>query len=231
MRAPNDALAWVRGRVQQAFTDLTPADEVVAKVMADPALGTWFPPDTRPSFARTIVEAAFAETVRDRKRRNLPGAAARDRGARRAHAFKLIVEPSRERRVAAQHGETGQDQENALKPGEDEADDPQGDQRQAERPVEDLADARGRLHAGSTIPSCARCPSKTKRASPESRAAAGRRESPGNSTRNGMPLAGTTMTGSPPPASLAANAAATAPCRRPTFPLDAALERAHADPA
>ena len=71
-RAQRDALAWVRGRVQQAFTDLTPADEVVAKVMADPALATWFPPDVRPSFARSIVEAAFAETVRDRKRRNLP---------------------------------------------------------------------------------------------------------------------------------------------------------------
>jgi glyoxylase-like metal-dependent hydrolase (beta-lactamase superfamily II) len=72
VRLVRDALAWVRGRVQQAFTDLTPTDEVVAKVLADPGLGAWLAPDARPSFARSVVEAAFHETVRDRKRRNLP---------------------------------------------------------------------------------------------------------------------------------------------------------------
>jgi glyoxylase-like metal-dependent hydrolase (beta-lactamase superfamily II) len=72
VRMLRDGLAWVRGRVQQAFTDLVPRDEVVDRVMSDPALGKWLDRDARPSFARSIVEDAFSETVLDRKRRGLP---------------------------------------------------------------------------------------------------------------------------------------------------------------
>jgi glyoxylase-like metal-dependent hydrolase (beta-lactamase superfamily II) len=71
-RAMRDALAWTRGRVQEAFTDLVPAPDVVSRVLADPALGKWFDPQAKPSFARTIVSQAFDETVADRKRRGLP---------------------------------------------------------------------------------------------------------------------------------------------------------------
>jgi len=71
-RRLRDALAWTRGRVQEAFTNLVPAPEVVDRVMADPALPTWFDPRAKPSFARTIVTEAFDETMADRKRRGLP---------------------------------------------------------------------------------------------------------------------------------------------------------------
>lgn len=72
VRAMRDGLAWVRGRVQQAFTDLVPAGEVAGRVLADPVLGKWFDRDAVPSFAPTIVDEALQETLKDRKRRGLP---------------------------------------------------------------------------------------------------------------------------------------------------------------
>ena len=72
VRATRDALAWTRGRVQEAFTDLVPAGEIVDRVLADRGLPQWFDPAAKPSFARTIVTQALNETVADRKRRGLP---------------------------------------------------------------------------------------------------------------------------------------------------------------
>jgi glyoxylase-like metal-dependent hydrolase (beta-lactamase superfamily II) len=72
VRSLRDALAWTRGRVQEAFTDLVPSDEVVGQVMADPDLGRRFDPLAKPSFARTVVSAAFEATMADRKRRGMP---------------------------------------------------------------------------------------------------------------------------------------------------------------
>jgi glyoxylase-like metal-dependent hydrolase (beta-lactamase superfamily II) len=67
-----DGLAWVRGRVQAAFTDLVPADQVAAHVLSDPGMAKWFDRAAVPSFARTVVDEALAETLADRKRRGLP---------------------------------------------------------------------------------------------------------------------------------------------------------------
>lgn len=72
VRQARDSLAWVRGRVQQAFTDLVPPDRVVSAVMGDPALARWLDRDATPSFARTLVEDALTETLADRKRRGMP---------------------------------------------------------------------------------------------------------------------------------------------------------------
>jgi glyoxylase-like metal-dependent hydrolase (beta-lactamase superfamily II) len=72
VKQARDGLAWVRGRVQQAFTDLTPQDEIVARVLADPGLAKWFDPAAKPSFAGTIIEDTLNETLLDRKRRGLP---------------------------------------------------------------------------------------------------------------------------------------------------------------
>jgi glyoxylase-like metal-dependent hydrolase (beta-lactamase superfamily II) len=72
VKTMRDALAWVRGRVQAAFTDLVPADQIVPKVLNDPALAKWLDPAATPSFARTVVDEALAETLADRKRRGLP---------------------------------------------------------------------------------------------------------------------------------------------------------------
>src|SRR5262245_376172 len=72
VRATRDSLAWARGRVQEAFTDLVPRGDVVDHVLAEPALSQWFDPSAKPSFARTIVTEAFDETIADRKRRGLP---------------------------------------------------------------------------------------------------------------------------------------------------------------
>jgi len=72
VRQVRDGLGWVRGRVQQAFTDLVPPDRVVATVLEDPALAKWLDRAAAPSFAATLVEEALAETLADRKRRGLP---------------------------------------------------------------------------------------------------------------------------------------------------------------
>ncbi|HEX4825012.1 MAG TPA: MBL fold metallo-hydrolase [Candidatus Polarisedimenticolaceae bacterium] len=71
-RTMRDTLAWTRGRVQEAFTDLVPQKDIVDRVLADPGLAQRFDPAAKPSFARTIVTQAFDETLADRKRRGLP---------------------------------------------------------------------------------------------------------------------------------------------------------------
>lgn len=72
VRRMRDTLAWTRSHVQEAFTDLIPADRVVDHVLGEPGMSAWYALDASPSFARTLVEHAFDETLADRKRRGLP---------------------------------------------------------------------------------------------------------------------------------------------------------------
>lgn len=72
VRKLRDSLAWARGRVQQAFTDLVPQEAVVQTVLSDPSLPKWFDTQAKPSFVRLLVERALAETVADRRRRGMP---------------------------------------------------------------------------------------------------------------------------------------------------------------
>ena len=72
VRRFRDGLAWVRLRVQGAFTDLVPRERIVAMVMEDPKLRTWFDLDAKPSFARTVVESVFASVSDDRAKRGMP---------------------------------------------------------------------------------------------------------------------------------------------------------------
>ena len=72
VRAMRDALAWARQRVQQAFIDLVPREEVVARVLADPELPSRLDVRASPSFARIVVERVFEETLEDRRRRGMP---------------------------------------------------------------------------------------------------------------------------------------------------------------
>jgi glyoxylase-like metal-dependent hydrolase (beta-lactamase superfamily II) len=72
VRRFRDGLAWVRLRVQGAFTDLVPHERIVAMVMEDPKLSTWFDLDAKPSFARTIVESVYASVEDDRHKRGMP---------------------------------------------------------------------------------------------------------------------------------------------------------------
>lgn len=72
VRRLRDALAFVRQAVQSGFTNLVPADRIVEHVLADPKLGTYFDLDAKPSFVRTIIEAAREETIKDRHRHGLP---------------------------------------------------------------------------------------------------------------------------------------------------------------
>jgi len=69
VRALRDAFAWVRGRIHKGFVDQEPADEIVDHALADPKAATFFDLAARPSFARTIFERAYAETVEERKKR------------------------------------------------------------------------------------------------------------------------------------------------------------------
>ena len=72
VRRMRDAFAWTRLRVQQAFTDLVPHEEIVGRVMADPGMATRFDLKATPSFARDVVQRIFDEVVDDRRRRGMP---------------------------------------------------------------------------------------------------------------------------------------------------------------
>jgi glyoxylase-like metal-dependent hydrolase (beta-lactamase superfamily II) len=72
VRRFRDGLAWIRMRVQGAFTDLVPRERIVPLALEDPKLKTWFDLDAKPSFTRTIVESVYTSVLDDRRKRGMP---------------------------------------------------------------------------------------------------------------------------------------------------------------
>ena len=72
IRRLRDALAWARGRVQEAFTQLVPREKIVDEVLADPMAARQFDLAATPSFARSLVQRVVEETLDARRRRGLP---------------------------------------------------------------------------------------------------------------------------------------------------------------
>lgn len=72
IRRLRDALAWTRGRVQQAFLQEVPREKIIDTVLADPTAALHFDLATTPAFARSIVQRVFAEALDARRRRGLP---------------------------------------------------------------------------------------------------------------------------------------------------------------
>lgn len=72
VRRLRDGMAWIRQRVQLAFTDVADRASIVPGIMADPKLATFFDLDAKPSFVRTVVDGMYEAVIDDRRKHGLP---------------------------------------------------------------------------------------------------------------------------------------------------------------
>lgn len=67
--ALRDALAWLRGQVEEGFIDRLPPEETIARVLADPGLRERFAVDDEPSFLPDLVRRVVEEGIGQRRKR------------------------------------------------------------------------------------------------------------------------------------------------------------------
>jgi glyoxylase-like metal-dependent hydrolase (beta-lactamase superfamily II) len=71
MRRNRDAIAWVRGMVQQAFTDRLPPGDMPDRILGLPDIGSYFDPQVPRPTVRAVIEQAVRELQEYRRMRGL----------------------------------------------------------------------------------------------------------------------------------------------------------------